>query len=1001
MSKKDLEKQTKSLNTKRIAIISVAAVLVVLVLVLILTLGGGKQVATITGSDDNYVTVGKHEVSKGELYDAMKSQGTSIFTNILNESLFSFQEVVFEDDNFAAKKLDETVNQSLYGTTDLEDIEEFYGGDDNEVARLRRINQFVDSLFLVNPKVDRNVLASFLDTNTSNYYKNEDLKNQYLLNVKQFLFAQDKLDSELAEQLEDDADAYYNSLLTNFKADSYVKYDLDLLVIRFINDAEARQYLRYFGLISDANGNWYQLPVLPSNADLTVFGFLLTDTVALTSANIDTTVDENHVAIRDAMKEIKNVDTFDTLYDYFKANDKIPNYFYNTLYSKMSSKLSLFQRLGDDQVLELFVGIEELLTDKVLTEDDYRITYEYDELTTKLGATLRNYAYNTITSLDNDDEEETKNPFSTLRSGSGTSRYLIFRFSDAHIYKDFFEDEDGDKTDLEIFKEQIVKDEFNDLLDELLTNLKETRLNSTYVSTKTAEYLEDLKLDIYDDTLRLFYSMNAEYTGTEKSNKEFVAKWSLGDLEGTLTADELYEKLEVIYGTNLSLDLIIKKSLLASNIYVITDEERDEFEKQYTTLLTNFAADAFASSGYPASIGREKFLKLVFEASTKEEAITNGYVLPRLKELFGTDYETHYGENIFAKLETLTNKQYDNYAGITVSHVLVYLDKDFDGTPEDPNEYFKENPGEQEAFELAVVELVNLINSEVLYKSDYVTGIQQIISEYESVGRAEIQSHTVYGNPLNQYTKFRKLGIGLKFENISSQITNSSNFLSSTSGRLDEVFYNRAIHIYNTEFKNNEDFDVDVYDFPYVDFLNDGLAVNDLEEIRSDFGYHIIVVGNTSGNSNVFAKKPSAKLEEKADELYNLVIGDETLNPLNLTSDKISESQIRYYLESLRHPDIEDNDGLPSVLQSAFTTFFNPVKTMYDNTYHQRVLFFQFVEGLGTMTFADSTKLANYIATKEINEKQFFNYLVDENNNFYDADFEALYGDWFEVLRAN
>ena len=56
----------------------------------------------------------------------------------------------------------------------------------------------------------------------------------------------------------------------------------------------------------------------------------------------------------------------------------------------------------------------------------------------------------------------------------------------------------------------------------------------------------------------------------------------------------------------------VKEALLSSDVYTITDTERKDYETQYATLLSNFA-NAFETNGYPATLGREKFLKLVFD----------------------------------------------------------------------------------------------------------------------------------------------------------------------------------------------------------------------------------------------------------------------------------------------------------------------------------------------------------------------------------------------------
>ena len=105
-----------------------------------------------------------------------------------------------------------------------------------------------------------------------------------------------------------------------------------------------------------------------------------------------------------------------------------------------------------------------------------------------------------------------------------------------------------------------------------------------------------------------------------------------------ITVESLYTDLEKSYGVNLALDILVQNVL--KGLYSVTDAEMKDYDKQLKTIITNFSQDAYASSGFPASMGRAKFLLLAFGSKDMDEAVEQGFVLPRLRELYLNDIES-------------------------------------------------------------------------------------------------------------------------------------------------------------------------------------------------------------------------------------------------------------------------------------------------------------------------------------------------------------------------
>ena len=182
------------------------------------------------------------------------------------------------------------------------------------------------------------------------------------------------------------------------------------------------------------------------------------------------------------------------------------------------------------------------------------------------------------------------------------------------------------------------------------------------------------------------------------------------------------------------------------------------------------------------------------------------------------------------------------------------------------------------------------------------------------------------------------------------------------------------------------------------------ILTEELKDVTSTFGYHFLILDNT-GDKATFMNpvNPSAAFTDDTYNFEDSFLGSsEKTYSLNGDSDNITASQIEYYLQTLRTSLTGDDapKGLPTSstttkVHTAFSTFFTPVKTMYDNTYHQRYLTFKLVDSLN-FTFADSTKNAYYAQIKEININQFFSFLEEG----VDANYDNLYRTWFTILEA-
>jgi hypothetical protein len=271
-------------------------------------------------------------------------------------------------------------------------------------------------------------------------------------------------------------------------------------------------------------------------------------------------------------------------------------------------------------------------------------------------------------------------------------------------------------------------------------------------------------------------------------------------------------------------------------------------------------------------------------------------------------------------------------------------------------------------------------------------GLNAIATDFNNSGRIQIGSSIPpYDYTLESvWAEYRQLGFYLKFEDITSAVTNKSNFITGSSV-LDEVFYDRAMAIHDTLVEMEDDDSL----FPYLDFYDawvntsNAITETELELVKSSFGYHFIL-------ANRIGETTSAIYDEADDEDGDYVLADdETINVYNSDSETLTAGQIKYYLlGSLSDEGVE----LPTDVQTAVTSYLQPVLTVYQGTYMQRELIFSLLDDVD---FSDSADGARLDTIREINLRQMHGYMLSENGGVYDTNYEALFGGILDILNGN
>ncbi len=961
----------------------------VLVFLSLLTLAACKGAdKTPYGSitDDTYVQFGNVSVTKKELYDQMRLQGASVLAAMIDETIFAehiaaVKTLLANGDETTNQFLDETVNQAIHGTTDLEKLEEFYTKYPERF--LRNIEKFADSLFLLDNSITiANVISQIesLPGKYEGYASIPAIVDNYTIRVTQRHYARSILETLAVDEdseffiSEDDLVRYYNG---NIKG----QYDVEALIVRFINLNEANAALYRASIKSDARGVWYKIPDI----------------------RISDTNDPNYVDLTDLSQtgfgHVKKI--LDDLNINYQDRNQISildfeNYYKSYTISTTRTNGREDVPLTTSQVKQEFVNIYNLLNPQTQVEvasdgsivakagSSFNATVTFEELT-KINTTLRSHIYTTLVSeASMDDKEDITGgkPYSARIQTFGSSRYLVFRLSDQSETEEGILIENPEDPDKEIFASTPKAIEKRN---EVFQEVFKSRLTDQFISIQVQELYNEKTIDIYDRIVRIFYDQSYGYSGTDKTRSGNV----IATVDGKdILVDDFYQRLEKSFGINLSLDILLSKVLLSSETYTVSAEEKENYKKQFEDIISQFSADNFASAGYPASMGREKFLLTAFGARTNTEAINQVYIYPELRKQYIEDLEAHYhktNDTIYQKLAEFAGKQYDEFKSINVSHLLIYVDTNFDGSPDDPQEFLDSLSAQARAEVLqGLTDLVKKIYQIVGEFKSHTEGLQAIAEEFNNSGRIEIGSRS---KPIDyqielDWARFRQLGFYLKFENLPNAITNQSNFVTGQAV-LDPVFYTRAMQIHDQLALIEKD----DAKFPHLDLYDSVITQAALEEVKSSFGWHLILATRVD-------EKRSAIFSSEDDLDGRYVSFDGTLNAYNEDSERLTASQIEFFLKGEKS---DEGVVLPPDVQQAITQYLNPVLTRYRGTNMQRELVFMFLQ---SAQFVGAPNGANRLATvRQININQMNEYqLSSRPGAVYDENYAALFGQWFQIL---
>lgn len=544
---------------------------------------------------------------------------------------------------------------------------------------------------------------------------------------------------------------------------------------------------------------------------------------------------------------------------------------------------------------------------------------------------------------------------------------------------------------------------YNELIALIQRDLIET-YGSNYSSTALNFVLRDSEIKIYDPIIEYnfknSYSNYYELIQNSDFNSDLVAT-----INGTdITVDQFYTTLSNANGASTVLSFFqLAYADLIVNDYVDSDTQ-DSNRDTLQSAIDTFNKDN--NTTYPKEIGLENYLLLAYGYRTQDEVLKYYYNASSALSAYLNDYISEswadngaissYAKRILGYLLADGNSKYSELFNINLDHILIYIDDDGDGSPDDPNIFLSKNEAIKSDFEEAVVNLAKAI---------YTEAINEVYSDntlYETLAyivKAYNRGDKLYSDSAKTWDDYKKYNFLLTAE----QLASSGDITQESVSNFVEPFADYVKELYSIADENDLTVDEDNGNFITIgegEEYSGGLLkeADDASHITintlctSTFGYHFLVINEYDGPDTLkftttddtygYQKDMSivvTKGEDEDDEDDDVIV---TVSSYNESEKEANVEQLFIYMvQSYNGTTSSLDSDISSLLSSLFTASINA----YSGSNFQTVLLMDLLNidaATDTLQAAITTERNYYVnqVTSYDNDSTYYKWLNDSTN---------------------
>ena len=478
-------------------------------------------------------------------------------------------------------------------------------------------------------------------------------------------------------------------------------------------------------------------------------------------------------------------------------------------------------------------------------------------------------------------------------------------------------------------------------------------------------------LRIYDPVFeyRYYNSYSDVYTLINKDDFKSDLIYSYNGID--YTVDDFYKDASTTYATE-----ILTNYFQLEYAYSYLDKYLDEDTVSTNETTVDDAISNFNNNGnsqYPSSMGLENYLLIAYGYENRDDVVkyyfnANSCLSKYMSENVFEDWAVlnqtktdEAGKNIYdinSEYETKGilynlllsgNADYSKLFNINLDHILINIDANGDGTPDDPDKFLKDlDATTKSEFEASVASLAQALYVEAtsgLYgDNDYYTILTYLKTSYEEGAKLKTDSTKTWDD-------YKKFGFLLTVE----QLASSGDITQDSVNNFVEPFKDYVKAVYKTLSTDKTEIDDDGNFYVYDGNTETGSKLKDAADsslitidslCKTVFGYHLLIVNSYSGPDSTDYKKPtdyesswendiSVTLitdDEDTDEDESIVVHTDAWNE---KKDEISFNQFFiYYVQKAN----SQTSSLESNIASLCSTLFDNSISKYTGTNFQSYL---------------------------------------------------------------
>ena len=268
---------------------------------------------------------------------------------------------------------------------------------------------------------------------------------------------------------------------------------------------------------------------------------------------------------------------------------------------------------------------------------------------------------------------------------------------------------------------------YNEVRAEIVDSLIDSKVSS-YTTTVINNRIEAADIKIFDPLFEMkfegSYADYYDYINADEFENDKIYTLTYKDVQNTYTVEQFYTEQTQISGTKIIFSELSNIFAYSLKDLFVTEETIDTLTKEVENAVKSFNKNE--NTAYPKEIGLETFLVANYGYTNTDAVIENKIAQSALTSYLSDSLFDEWAEADHtitkdpSKLHALNNilatgnTKYNDIFSINIDHILIFIDDNGDGNPDDPKQFLKNFESEEaiKAYEDALGELAKAIYNE-------------------------------------------------------------------------------------------------------------------------------------------------------------------------------------------------------------------------------------------------------------------------------------------------